>query len=122
MQFPGAIVKYLEATKLEDLSGDALILLVNVFDERTVAVASDEFTQKLIDSMPHIVDDSTLNAMVSIFAVLYPYYEKKQPDNNLILKTFMSNEEFYKQKLIYLANRSGMFRLDKVMQSISLLI
>ena len=44
MQFPGAIVKYLEATKLEDLSGDALILLVNVFDERTVAVASDEFT------------------------------------------------------------------------------
>ena len=42
--FPGAIVKYLETTELKDLSGDALILLVNVFDDRTVAVASDEFT------------------------------------------------------------------------------
>ncbi len=46
--FPGAIVKYLEKTDLKDLSGDALILLVNVFDDRTVSAASDEFTQKLI--------------------------------------------------------------------------
>ena len=31
--FPGAIVRYLEQTELEDLSGDALILLVNIFDD-----------------------------------------------------------------------------------------
>ena len=31
--FPGAIAKYLEDTELADLSGDALILLVNIFDE-----------------------------------------------------------------------------------------
>ena len=31
--FPGALVKYLEDTELEDLSGDALILLVNIFDD-----------------------------------------------------------------------------------------
>ena len=29
--FPGAIAKYLEDTELADLSGDALILLVNIF-------------------------------------------------------------------------------------------
>jgi len=31
--FPGALIRYLEETDLEDLSGDALILLVNIFDE-----------------------------------------------------------------------------------------
>jgi hypothetical protein len=31
--FPSAMVKYLEETELEDLSGDALILLVNIFDD-----------------------------------------------------------------------------------------
>ena len=31
--FPGALVRYLEDTELEDLSGDALILLVNIFDD-----------------------------------------------------------------------------------------
>jgi len=31
--FPAALVRYLEETDLEDLSGDALILLVNIFDE-----------------------------------------------------------------------------------------
>lgn len=31
--FPSCLVKYLEETELEDLSGDALILLVNIFDD-----------------------------------------------------------------------------------------
>lgn len=72
--------------------------------------------------MSGIQDEGTLHAMVSIFAVLFPYYHKKQPENNLILKTFKSNEQFYKQTLIYLANRAGMYRLDKIMQTILLLI
>ena len=120
--FPGAIVKYLETTELKDLSGDALILLVNVFDDRTVAVASDEFTQKLIDAMPGIQEETMLDAMVSIFCVLLPHYEKKQPDNNLILKTFIGNEQFYAAKILYLANRGSMYRLDKVLQTISIMM
>ena len=31
--FPGALCKYLENTELKDLAGDALILLVNIFDD-----------------------------------------------------------------------------------------
>ena len=31
--FPEALVRYLEDTDLKDLSGDALILLVNIFDD-----------------------------------------------------------------------------------------
>ncbi len=42
--FPAALVKYLEETDLKDLSGDALILLVNIFDDQSVNAASDTFT------------------------------------------------------------------------------
>lgn len=74
--FPEALINYLETTELEDLSGDALILLVNIFDDQSVNSVSDTFTQKLIDSLPFVVDDSTADAILSIFTVLLPYYEK----------------------------------------------
>ena len=57
--FPEALVRYLEETELEDLSGDALILLVNIFDDQSVHAVSDTFTQRLIDAMPFVVDEST---------------------------------------------------------------
>ena len=43
MYFPGALVAYLERTELKDLSGDALILLVNIFDDDNVESASELF-------------------------------------------------------------------------------
>jgi len=42
-RFPGAIVKYLEGTKMEDLAGDAFILLLNVMTEDTFNVVTDKF-------------------------------------------------------------------------------
>ena len=42
--FPPALVSYLENTELKDLAGDALILLVNIFDDNSVKVASNKFT------------------------------------------------------------------------------
>jgi len=36
-------VNYLEKTELEDLAGDAFILLVNVFDEKSVKEATQGF-------------------------------------------------------------------------------
>ena len=53
--------------------------------------------------------------MVSIFAVLFPHFEKKQPDDNLIMNAFLENDQFYKDKLLYLAVKAGMYRLDKVL-------
>lgn len=35
-KFPEAIMRYLENTKLEDLAGDAFILLVNVFNDNSI--------------------------------------------------------------------------------------
>jgi len=32
-KFPETIVKYLSVTKLEDLAGDAFLLLINIFDD-----------------------------------------------------------------------------------------
>jgi len=83
--------------------------------------ASDAFTQKLIDAMPFVVDESTEHALISIFTVLLPYYEKTQPDNNLIIKEFLAKEQTYKEKLLYLTIRGSMYRLDKQMETLTVL-
>ena len=83
---------------------------------------SDAFTTKLISALPYVVDDSTMYALISIFTVLLPYYEKTQPENNLILKEFLDNEQVYKEKLLYLTIRGSMYRLDKCLQSICVLL
>jgi Protein of unknown function (DUF2013) len=124
MYFPAALVKYLESTDLKDLAGDAFILLVNLFDEKTIQSATPEFVQKLIDSIPFIVDENTLHALLSIMVCVMPYFEKTMSYNNIILNEFITTEkeDFYKDKLLYLTNRGSMYRLDKCMQTISVLL
>ena len=108
---------------MKDLAGDALIMLVNIFDDHSVKVISNKFTQKLIDSMPFIVDEPTQDALVSIFTVICPYYEKVQPEDNLMIEEFIGERcEYYKQKLMYLANRGAAYRLDKAMQTVHVLL
>ena len=72
--------------------------------------------------MPYVVDESTQHALISIFTVLLPYYEKRQPENNLIINEFLTKEQEYKEKLLYLTIRGSMYRLDKSMQTISVLM
>ena len=96
--FPPALVEYLTNTELKDLAGDAIILLVNIFDDNSVKAINNQFTQKLIDAMPYIVDEPTVEALVSIFTIICPYYEKVQPDDNIMLKEFTGEkEDFYKK-------------------------
>lgn len=118
------MVKYLEKTELEDLAGDAFILLVNIFDEKSVKEATTEFIKKLIDSMPHIVDENTLHALMSILVVVFPYFEKVYSNNNPIMTEFLlgSKTDYYKTEIMYLTNRGSMYRLDKCMQAISVLL
>jgi hypothetical protein len=70
------LVKYLEQTELKDIAGDAFILLVNLFNDKTVKCATTSFVQKIIDSIPFIVDESTLHALISILVCVLPYFEK----------------------------------------------
>ena len=51
-----------------------------------------------------------------------PYYEKTQPENNLIIKEFLDKEQIYKEKLLYLTIRGSMYRLDKSMETITVLL
>lgn len=104
------------------MSGDALILLVNIFDDQSVEHASDAFVSKLISAMPYVVDESTQNALISTFTVLLPHYEKHQPENNLVLQEFLQHEQEYKEKLLYLTVRGTGYRLDKSMQTIAVLL
>lgn len=97
---------------------------MNLFDDKTVKVASPEFVQKIIDSIPFIVDENTVYALISILVCVLPYFEKTQPHDNLILNEFIKQEreDFYKDKLLYLTNRGSMYRLDKCMHSIGCLL
>jgi hypothetical protein len=72
--------------------------------------------------MPYVVDESTQYALISIFTVLLPFYERTQPNNNLIINEFLDKELVYKEKLLYLTIRGSMYRLDKSMQSIWVLM
>lgn len=72
--------------------------------------------------MPYVIDESTQYALISIFTVLLPYYEKTQAGNNLIITEFLDKEQIYKEKLLYLTIRGSMYRLDKSMQTISVLL
>ena len=76
-KFPGAIVKYLENTEIENMAGDAFVLLINVFNEDTVDSVSVIFLQKIVTSMNFINDEQTLNALVSILVMLCAAIDKK---------------------------------------------
>ena len=121
--FPPALVEYLTNTELKDLAGDAIILLVNIFDDNSVKAINNQFTQKLIDAMPYVVDEPTVEALVSIFTIICPYYEKTQPDDNIMLKEFTGErEDFYKKQLLHMVNRGSTYRLDKAMETIIVLM
>jgi len=104
---------------MKDLAGDAFILLVNLFDDKTVKVATPEFAKKLIDSIQYIVDEDTVHALISILVCVLPYFEKVRPGQNIILDEFIRDEEFFNRKLLYLMNRGSMYRLDKIMHTIA---
>lgn len=76
-KFPDAIINYLEKTDMKDMSGDAFILLVNVFNDQSIDRSSEKFVKQLIDSLNFITDDQTINALVSILVILCSAYEKK---------------------------------------------
>lgn len=115
LKFPQALVKYLAATKLEEMSGDAFILLINIFDEDTIPhyiKESPDFVNKLTTSLEYIQDESTLHSLISILICLLPVYENwsSDPSNislNPILKEVVEKDQFYREKLIHITNRGS---------------
>ena len=114
----------MEETELQNLSGDSFILIVNIFDENSVKDATPAFVSKIIDALPFIVDEGTLNALISILACVCPTFEKRDKESNLVTKEFTNpeKEHFYKEKLLFLTNRGSVYRLDKCMQTIAVLL
>ena len=83
LKFPKALIQYLEVTKLEEMSGDAFILLINIFDEDTIPQyinKSPDFVNKLTTSLEYIQDESTLHSLISILVCLLPVYEQWSSD------------------------------------------
>ena len=83
--------------------------------------------------MMFITDENTLNALVSIFIVLCSAYERKilaaqdqsgeiKPITNLALQEFLDRDSFYREKLLHLANRTHLYRFDKCLDTISIIL
>jgi hypothetical protein len=122
--FPKALIKYMEETELQYLSSEAFILIVNIFDENSVKDATPAFVQKIIDALPYIVDEGTMNALISILVCVCPTFERRNPENNPVTAEFTNEdkEQFYKEKLLFLTNRGSVYRLEKCMETLSVLL
>ena len=62
---------------MENMAGDAFVLLVNVFTQDTVNVVTDGFLKKLIQSTEYINDEHTLNALNSVLVTICADLDKK---------------------------------------------
>lgn len=132
-KFPGAIVRYLEGTDLKDVAGDSFVLLVNVFNDQTIDLVTEQFLSKLVASLEFITDDSTLNALVSVFVLVCASHEKKlekarerdadlvEPPN-LVLQEFLAKDSFYREKLLHLTNRGNKYRFDKCLETVNVVL
>ena len=121
---------------MKDVAGDAFVLLVNVFNDQSIDKMSDKFVRQLIDSMEHITDEHTTNALISILVILCCAYERKAqkqaqwgtfegkrtPIVNLAFQEFVQHEGYYREKLLHLTNRGNRYRFDKCLEAISIVL
>jgi len=77
---------------MENLSGDAFILLINLFNDTDTPqlLKKEAVLNKICKCIEFIEDDSTLNSLVFILSCLAPILEKDNPnpetsEGNLIL-------------------------------------
>lgn len=130
LKFPKALIEYLEVTKLEEMSGDAFILLISIFDEDTIPQyinKSPDFVNKLTTSLEYIQDESTLHSLISILVCLLPVYEQWSPDPsdislNPILKEVVEKDQFYREKLIHITNRGSQYRIDNCCKTLVIIL
>ena len=65
-----------------------------------------------------------MNALISILVCVCPTFERRSPDDNPVTAEFTNpdKEQFYKEKLLFLTNRGSMYRLEKCMETLSVLL
>ncbi len=99
-------------------------MIVNIFDDNSVKDATPAFVKKIIDALPFIVDEGTLNALISILVCVCPTFERRSSADNPITLEFTNSEkeQFYKEKLLFLTNRGSVYRLEKCMETIAVLL
>ena len=73
MYFPGAMVDYIISIDLKELTGDALIILVNIFDDQSVSAATEPFLRKIMEAMPFITEEAMLNAIIGLLTIILPH-------------------------------------------------
>ena len=64
------------------MSSEAFVLIVNIFDDNSVKDATPAFVKKIIDALPFIVDEGTMNALISILVCVCPTFERRDASSN----------------------------------------
>ena len=83
--------------------------------------------------MEYIKEENTVNALISILVILCAAIEKKKQKRNeilgdgeeiknLALQEFLDNEGYYREKLLYLTNRGNLYRFDKCLETVSIIL
>lgn len=65
-----------------------------------------------------------MNALISILVCVCPTFERRSSIDNPITTEFTNpeKEQFYKEKLLFLTNRGSVYRLEKCMETIAVLL
>ena len=66
--------------------------------------------------------DAMLDALISLLVIICPFKEKANPDDNIIIDYFLKEQNIYNEKLLYLANKGSLFRLDAIMHTIDCML
>lgn len=117
---------YFEETPMEDLAGDAFILFINIFDDKsTPPHITPGCLDKLFKSIEFITDEGTQDALVGILVSLMVIIQEQSLDaddivENPILKQFINDELGYREKILHLTNQGK--NLEKCCKTIAVIM
>ena len=91
---------YFEVNKLQDLNGDAFLMLINVYTDDLLPQMSQakKFITNFCQALQHIEDESTLHSLISILVCLGMYFYDYDLKPNPIMTQITLKQNFYRDK------------------------
>ena len=119
-KFPKAISHYIEVTDPQRMTGDALVLLVNLYSTSSFKEVTDvAFVRALFDVFEFIIEEDFFRALVSILVSVH--YESATRPDSIVMQLVREHPSalYFKETLFQLLNMGS---YDKAKQCLQLFV
>ena len=119
-KFPKAISHYIEVTDPQRMTGDALVLLVNLYSTSSFKEVTDvAFVKALFDVFEFIIEEDFFRALVSILVSVH--YESTTRPDSIVMQQVREHPSalYFKETLFQLLNMGS---YDKAKQCLQLFV